>query len=215
MKELYSEFDSATKEKARWLFSGECRFIAGAATITQLPEQPLPEVAFCGTSNVGKSTLINALTGRQTLARTSSKPGHTAQLNLFRLRDHLCLVDLPGYGYAKRSKKTLSSWSDLISQYLKGRPNLKRVLVLIDARRHLKENDHAIMKLLDEHAVSYQIVLTKTDKCKKEDVNALISDITSQAFRHTAMHRDVIITSSREKKGLDDVQCYLLELCRT
>lgn len=190
-------------EKSNWLFSGEANFAIGATRIDQIPPSNLPEVAFCGVSNVGKSSLINALTGRKTLAKTSSNPGHTRQLNFFNLRNKLFLVDLPGYGYARVSKQEIMGWTNLIFDYLKGRPNLKRVFLLMDSRRGVKESDIKTMNFMDEVAVPYQIILTKCDKSKKNDVDKIISDIKQLSLKHTAMHPDVILTSSESKVGID------------
>ena len=158
--------EAAELEAGRLLFAGACDFVAGAATVAQLPPLGLPEVAFAGRSNVGKSSLINALTGRKALARVSHTPGRTQQINFFSLADRLMLVDLPGYGYAAVSKQKVANWTGLIEDYLKGRPQLKRVCLLIDARHGLKETDKAAMELMDSSAVVYQVVLTKADKLK-------------------------------------------------
>jgi GTP-binding protein len=190
-------------ERGRWLFAGNCEFKIGATKRDHIPDSDVPEVAFAGLSNVGKSSLINALTNRNTLAKTSNTPGRTRQLNFFLLREHLTLVDLPGYGYARASKIDIAGWTGLTRQYLRGRPNLRRVCVLIDSRRGLKEDDRKIMDLLDEAAVTYQIILTKTDKTKKTDVEKIISDIKAEAHKHIALHPDVISTSSHDNIGID------------
>ena len=147
-------------------FNGECDFVAAAASLDRIPPESLPEIAFAGRSNVGKSSLINALTGRKALARTSHTPGRTQQLNFFTIQEQFLLVDMPGYGYAKVSKTTRKSWDDLIKQYLRGRVSLKCVFLLIDSRHGLKESDREMMKMLDETAVAYRIILTKADKLK-------------------------------------------------
>src|SRR5512132_3088063 len=146
--------DAGNLERGHWLFAQQCRFVAGAAKLEQIPAAGLPEVAFAGRSNVGKSSLINALTGRKTLARVSITPGRTRQLNFFLLGERLMLVDLPGYGYAKASKSDIKAWTSLAGRYLKGRPNLRRVLLLVDARHGLKEADREMLTMLDEAAVS-------------------------------------------------------------
>jgi GTP-binding protein len=195
--------------KGKMLFSGNCEFKIGATEIGHIPDSDIPEVAFSGLSNVGKSSLINALTGRNSLARTSQTPGRTRQLNFFLLRDMLTLVDLPGYGYAKASKTDIAGWTSLTRQFLKGRPNLKRVCVLIDARRGVKDSDRKVMDLLDDAAVTYQIVLTKSDKVKKLDVDKIISDIKAEAHKHIALHPDVIATSSHDAIGIDILRAEL------
>src|SRR5215813_10901737 len=162
-------------EAARKLFAGPCEFVAGAASIDSLPAIALPEIAFAGRSNVGKSSLVNALTGRRALARTSSSPGHTRQINFFDLGGRLLLVDLPGYGFAQVSRSMKETWQDLASAYLRGRPTLKRVCLLIDSRHGVKDSDRATMKNLDSAAVSYQLVLTKTDYLKAADVPRAIA----------------------------------------
>ncbi len=153
-------------EAGRKLFARECRFVMGVAQLDGLPEITAPEVAFAGRSNVGKSSLVNALTGRRTLARTSHTPGRTREINFFLLGERLMLVDLPGYGYARASKTSIRDWTALVRGYLKGRPNLRRVCLLVDARHGFKDSDRAVMAALDEAAVSYQIVLTKIDKTR-------------------------------------------------
>ena len=160
-----AEGTAAALEAGRRLFAGEVRFVAGVADEGGMPPAGLPEVAFAGRSNVGKSSLINALTGRKSLARTSQTPGHTRQLNFFALGERLMLVDLPGYGYAKASKEASASWRRLLHAYLRGRPTLRRVILLVDARHGLKASDDEMMKALDGAALGFQIVLTKADQC--------------------------------------------------
>ncbi|MDB2415126.1 ribosome biogenesis GTP-binding protein YihA/YsxC [Rickettsiales bacterium] len=208
------QYDAKEIEYGKWLFSGPCDFKLGITTIDQLQQSDFPEIAFAGLSNVGKSSLVNALTGRKTLAKTSSTPGRTKQLNFFLLRENLMIVDLPGYGYAKASKKDIKVWTDLTIDYLKGRPNLKRVCLLIDSRRHVKENDHKVMDILDDAAVPYQIILTKCDKSKKDDVDKIISDIKVAAMRHTALHPNIIITSSRDASGINLLRAELANLSK-
>lgn len=198
--------------QGKQLFSGECNFIAGSTAISNLPVSNLPEVAFAGASNVGKSSIVNALTGRKTLARTSSNPGHTKQLNFFKLRDNIVLVDLPGYGYARAAKSSILEWTGFTHDYLRGRPNLQRICLLIDARRNLKPGDVEIMNLMDSAAVIYQIVLTKVDKVKKDDVEKIISAIRAGAKKHTAMHPDIIATSSLKGEGIDILRAELAML---
>ena len=153
--------DAAALEAGRLLFAKACDFVAGADKLEVVPDATLPEIAFAGRSNVGKSSLINALTGRKTLARTSNTPGRTQQINFFRLGDRLTLVDLPGYGYARAAKTRIAAWTRLVNGYLKGRPGLRRVCLLIDARHGPKDVDREIMTMLDKAAVVYQVVLTK------------------------------------------------------
>src|SRR3954468_19085789 len=153
-------------EQGRLLFAQECEFLRGAASLDGIPPAELPEVAFVGRSNVGKSSLVNALTGRKTLARVSNTPGRTREINFFRLGGRLMLADLPGYGYAKVSKTESAKWTELIFAYLAGRPSLRRVVLLIDSRRAPLPQDIEVMDLLDRAAVSYQLVLTKIDKLK-------------------------------------------------
>ncbi len=186
-------------EAARKLFAGPCEFIAGAASFESLPPSSLPEIAFAGRSNVGKSSLVNALTGRRSLARTSSSPGHTRQINFFDLAGQLSLVDLPGYGFAQVSRSMKETWQDLASAYLRGRPTLKRVCLLIDSRHGVKEADRETMKNLDAAAVSYQLVLTKTDRLKQADIPRAIAAAEAVARKHGAAHPEVLPTTSLAK----------------
>lgn len=185
-------------------------FIMGVASLEQLPEMDLPEYAFAGRSNVGKSSLINALVGRKQLARSSVTPGRTQQLNFFNIDDTFYLVDMPGYGYAKASKKDIAEWNHLLREYLIGRANLKRVFILIDSRRGMLDNDTQMMELLDETAVSYQLVLTKTDKLKKGELEKMLENVTSQSQTHAACHPDILVTSAEKNKGLEGLRQALL-----
>lgn len=205
-------YSSKIQQKALWLFKGECEFKIGATSVDVIPTQKLPEVAFVGRSNVGKSSLLNALTNRKALARVSHTPGRTRQLNFFSIRDEIMLVDLPGYGYAKASKTDIAGWNQLIKDYLIGRPNLRRVCMLIDSRHGLKDSDKAIMELLDEVAVCYQIVLTKADKTKKSAINDEVKKIHAIMEKHPALYPEVFVTSSREKDGMDILRCELTTL---
>jgi GTP-binding protein len=207
--------DTPDREHGRWLFAQECRFIAGVATMPQLPEFALPEVAFAGRSNVGKSSLINALTGRKTLARTSNTPGRTRQLNFFDLAQRLLLVDLPGYGYAKASKTEIKRWTELTNDYLRGRPTLRRVCLLVDARRGVQEADRAVMRDLDRAAVSYQLVLTKTDKVSAGDLSALERAVGDLRPKHVALHPTIRRTSSYKGLGVEDLRAEIAELAQT
>jgi GTP-binding protein len=197
------------REFGRWLFAQDCRFVAGAATAAAVPAASLPEIAFAGRSNVGKSSLVNALTGRKTLARVSLTPGRTRQLNFFLLGERLMLVDLPGYGYASASKSDIKAWTGLTRDYLKGRPGLRRVLLLIDSRHGLKEPDREMMKMLDEAAVSYQIVLTKADKPKPPELERVRAAVTEEAARHVAAHPELAVTSAAAGLGIEELRAGL------
>ena len=203
------ELDPELIECGRWLFAQECVFVSGAADYDGVPEADLPEIAFVGRSNVGKSSLINALAGRKTLARTSNTPGRTQQINFFRLQDALMLADLPGYGYAKASKTEIKRWTRLIFDYLRGRPSLRRVCLLIDARHGLKDKDIEVMEDLDEAAVSYQIVLTKCDKVKPGALMRLTDSTSSRIAKHVAAHPTIIRTSSLRNEGIEALRAEL------
>ncbi len=189
-----------------WLFKQNIEFEIGAQTIEQIPPTDLPEVAFAGRSNVGKSSLINALTARKALARTSQTPGRTQQINFFNLAERIYLVDLPGYGYAKASKYKIKNWNDTIKLYLKGRPYLRRVYLLIDARRGILDVDNESMKLMDEVGQSYQIVFTKIDKVEKNDIDKLVNHVQGLGPKHPALHPEVIFTSSLKKMHLENLR---------
>ncbi|MCP4923901.1 MAG: YihA family ribosome biogenesis GTP-binding protein [bacterium] len=184
-------------------FLGPCTFIAGSTEPSNLPPLTLSEVAFVGRSNVGKSSLVNALTNRKSLARTSQTPGRTQQINFFNLDDTLILVDLPGYGYAKASKTAIAKWTHLMVTYLKGRSTLKRVYILVDARRGLVSKDLEMMDPLDKAAVSYQIVLTKADKVGKADLEATQKKTGDALKKRPAAHPEILITSSEKKQGIE------------
>jgi GTP-binding protein len=204
--------DPLDLEAGRVLFAQECRFLAGVAQESQLPDLGLPEVAFAGRSNVGKSSLVNALTGRRTLARTSNTPGRTQQLNFFDLGGRLTLVDLPGYGFARASKSSIRQWTGLVRRYLRGRRELVRVCLLIDARHGIKDSDREVMAVLDEAAVSYQIVLTKIDKVKAGARNSTVQAVSVEAARHPAAHPQVAGTSAIEKDGIAELRAALAAL---
>jgi GTP-binding protein len=193
---------------ATWLWQGgDSRFCFGVANIAQLPAPTAPEIAFLGRSNVGKSSLLNALLGRSALAYISKTPGATRQLNFFSVRNDSCvMVDVPGYGYAKVSAHETKRWENLILDYVRGRPNLVRACVLIDARRGIQEKDRAIMKQLDQAAVSYQIILTKSDAVKSSALQSAREDIISLAPEHTALFPEVISTSSRTAEGIENLR---------
>lgn len=188
------------------VFRRPCQFIAGAATIESLPPLGLPEVAFIGRSNVGKSSLVNALVGQKALARTSQNPGATQQLNFFGIGGRITFVDMPGYGYAKVSKQQKGIWDQLIRTYLMGRATLQRTFVLIDARRGVMDMDHAFMGMLDETAVSYQLVLTKTDAIPAKALSAMLQSTEKAIKSHAAAHPLVIATSAQTRQGIDTLQ---------
>jgi len=199
-------------DEARKLFAGPCEFIAGATTPDRLPDTTLPEVAFAGRSNVGKSSLINTLTNRNSLARTSNTPGRTQQINFFNLGYQVLLVDLPGYGYAKASKKIVNDWNKLIRMYLRGRQQLLRVYLLIDSRHGLKPVDLETMDLLDESAVSYQIVLTKIDKIKSDELHKVYQSTIDKIKRRVAAHPEIIKTSAAKGLGFEALRDEIYQL---
>lgn len=199
-------------EAARKLFAGPCDFVAGAATVDIIPALKLPEIAFVGRSNAGKSSLINALTGRKALARVSNTPGRTRQINFFDLGHKVMLVDLPGYGFAQASKAMIEEWQGLILDYLRGRANLKRVMLLIDARRGVMDTDRQAMGILDKAAVSYAAVLTKMDKVKPAERDAVVTGLTRDLTKQIAAYPQTFATSSDEKIGLDPVKAHIAAL---
>ncbi|MGB5950593.1 MAG: ribosome biogenesis GTP-binding protein YihA/YsxC [Parvibaculum sp.] len=208
--------DVQALEAGRWLFAQPCTFLRGVNDLGGLPPMSVAEIAFAGRSNVGKSSLVNALTGRSTLARTSNTPGRTQQLNFFELgpagKAALMLVDLPGYGYARETKSTVAAWTRLVVDYLRGRASLRRVLLLIDSRHGLKDSDRSIMALLDEAAVSYQIVLTKTDKLKPGELQLRLEEVGAAIKRHVAAHPSIIATSSVEGTGIAELRAEIASL---
>jgi len=193
-------------EAARKLFAGPCEFVAGAASLESMIGISTSEVAFAGRSNVGKSSLVNALTGRRSLARTSSSPGHTRQINFFDLGGQMMLVDLPGYGFAQVSRSMKETWQDLASAYLRGRPTLKRVCLLIDSRHGVKDADRETMKNLDAAAVSYQLVLTKIDQVRANQIAPSIAAAEAVARKHGAAHPKVLATSSQSGFGIPELR---------
>ncbi|MGL4964794.1 MAG: ribosome biogenesis GTP-binding protein YihA/YsxC [Inquilinus sp.] len=207
-------FGPEATEAGRLLFAQECRFTWGAATLDGLPPAGLPEIAFAGRSNVGKSSLVNALTGRKTLARTSHTPGRTQQLNFFDLGGRLGLVDLPGYGYAKVSKSLSQGWTETLKGYLRGRATLRRALVLVDGRHGIKESDAEILKLLDDTAVATQVVLTKMDKVGKGERERRIPEVEAELKRHPAAFPKVFLTSSDSGEGIPELRAFLTEIAK-
>lgn len=199
-------------EGGRLLFARECIFLVGAVRIGDLPEPVLPEVAFAGRSNVGKSSLVNALTGRRTLARTSQTPGRTREINFFGLGGRLVLVDLPGYGYARVSRSRVREWTGLTIDYLRGRTNLRRVCLLVDSRHGLKSSDEEVMDLLDQSAVAYQVVLTKADKTRAADLDRTVAAIEATFPRHVAAHPRVLVTSAAKGHGIAALRAELAAL---
>jgi GTP-binding protein len=202
----------AEGEFARKLFAGPCDFFWGTGDINSLPPQSLPEVAFVGRSNVGKSSLINGLAGRKTVARVSQTPGRTREINFFNLGKKLILVDLPGYGYAKASKQLAAEWQHLIFAYLSGRASLKRVMLLIDSRRGVMDNDLAVMELLDSSAVSYGLILTKSDELEPRDGEAALTKAATEAAKHTAALQEIHLTSSQTGQGMPELRTSIARL---
>jgi GTP-binding protein len=203
---------AAGLEAGRLLFAGPCTFLLGVADLVQLPPVRMPEVAFAGRSNVGKSSLINALTGRRQLARTSQTPGRTQQLNFFDLGGRLMLVDLPGYGYAKAPKAVVGEWQHLLRLYLRGRGALRQVCVLVDARHGLKDSDLDIMALLGEAAVVFQVVLTKIDQVRAADRPDLVAGLGAALARLPGAHPLIMATSVREQLGIASLRATLAAL---
>jgi GTP-binding protein len=199
-------------EAGRRLFARSCRFIAGAAALDQIPDSPWPEVAFAGRSNVGKSSLINALVGQRAIACTSRTPGRTQQINFFLVGRALMLADLPGYGYANAPKTRIARWTHLVESYLRGRMPLRRICLLIDARHGIKESDREVMALLDEAAQSYQVVLTKADCVVGPALAARVADIATRIAKHPAAHPEVAATSARTGLGVPELRAALAAL---
>jgi GTP-binding protein len=194
--------DRDLAEGGRRLFAGDARFVAGASEASRLPRDALPEIAFAGRSNVGKSSLLNALTGRRTLARTSNTPGRTRQINFFDLDRRLMLVDLPGYGYAEAPKTEIRRWTALLRGYLQTRTTLRRVCLLVDSRHGIKEIDRLLMRMLDDSGVSFQVVLTKTDKAGAAELARVAERTVAELADHAAAHPEIHLTSAVKRHGI-------------
>ena len=207
-----AEATEAAIEAGRVLFAQPCLFVRGVAEMAQLPPVGAAEVAFAGRSNVGKSSLINALCRRKALARISDTPGRTQQINFFDLAGRLMIVDLPGYGYARAPKAAIAAWTELVRDYLKGRPNLRRICLLVDARHGLKPGDEAVMKLLDEAAVSYQVVLTKADKASAGTLARTREATAGRLAERPAAHPEILVTSARSGLGIEALRAALAAL---
>jgi GTP-binding protein len=210
--EKTEEQHRADATRAHKLFAGTCDFVFGATDPEVLPPANLPEIAFVGRSNAGKSSLINALTNRGSLARVSHTPGRTRQINFFELSGRVMLVDLPGYGYAKASKAMKMEWDHLITTYLRGRPSLRRVVLLVDARRGIMDSDEEVLTILDKSAMSTLVTLTKIDQLKPAEIEAVVAEANTKAAKHTAAYPEVFVTSSHSKLGLDPLKLNLLLL---
>jgi len=204
--------DAAAEEAGRRLFASPCRFIAGAVDEAAIPPDTLPEIAFAGRSNVGKSSLVNALTGQSALARVARAPGRTRQVNFFELGGKLMLVDLPGYGFAAAPKREIARWTELIERYLKGRASLMRVLLLLDARFGLKTTDRPMLQFLDEAAVSFQTVLTKADLLQPAELTAMLPRLAASLAKHPAAHPTIHVTSAREGAGIAALRATVAKL---
>ena len=210
---MSEEADQELAERARKLFAGPVAFLKSAPSLQFLPDPEGPEIAFAGRSNVGKSSLLNALTNRNGLARTSNTPGRTQELNFFDIGEplQLRLVDMPGYGFAEAPKDMVKRWRHLMNDYLRGRRVLKRALVLVDSRHGLKDVDREMMRMLDDAAVSYHIVLTKADKVKSAALGALYEATMVEAAKHPAAHPSIFTTSSETGSGIAELRTAIVE----
>lgn len=209
---IAEEPEALSKEKGRLLFAGETDFVKGVVAMDGLPEADRMEVCFAGRSNVGKSTLINALTGRKGLARASNTPGRTQEINYFTAGEEHYLVDLPGYGYANAPLPVVEKWQRLLKQYLSGRQTLRRAFVLIDARHGVKKVDEEIMSLLDSSAVIFQAVLTKADKVKEKERFEVIEQVKRKLAAHPAAYPEMVVTSSEKGWGIETLRAIIATL---
>ena len=206
---IAEEPEALSKEKGRLLFAGETDFVKGVVAMDGMPDADRMEVCFAGRSNVGKSTLINALTGRKGLARASNTPGRTQEINYFTAGDEHYLVDLPGYGFANAPLPVVEKWQRLLKQYLSGRQTLRRAFVLIDARHGVKPVDEEIMSLLDSSAVIFQAVLTKADKVKEKERFKVIEQVKSKLAAHPAAYPELVVTSSEKGWGIETLRAII------
>jgi len=210
--EIAEEPDAFSAEKGRMLFAGETEFVKGVVAMDGLPPADRMEVCFAGRSNVGKSTLINALTGMKALARASNTPGRTQEINYFTAGDDTYLVDLPGYGYANAPLPIVEKWQRLLKQYLSGRQTLRRAFVLIDARHGVKKVDDEIMSLLDSSAVTFQVVLTKADKVKEAERAKILDQVRGALAKHPAAYPEIVVTSSEKGWGIPTLRAIIATL---
>ena len=209
---VYEELDESKKEQGRLLFAKEISFVKGVVDMQGLPNPDKIEVCFAGRSNVGKSSLINALTGRKGLARASNTPGRTQEINFFSIPENHYLVDLPGYGYANAPIQVVDKWQNLLKQYLAGRQSLRRAFVLVDGRHGVKKVDTEIMSMLDSSAVTFQVVLTKLDKIKEKDRENILDQVRTSLQKHPAAFPEIILTSSEKGWGIQTVRSVIAKL---